>query len=301
MEKILFHLSFVSYGICSFLFLGYALTRRERWAVFANGALRAAVTFHFFSLVVRTFVGRQMPGHDFYVPWSNWFESFSFFAFVIALEYLVVQLRRELPILGVFITPFIFFILMVALKSPVGMQIPTLNPVLQSPWLAVHVSLMFVAYAAFANAFGVGLAFLVQERQIKSHKPTGLIFRMPSLDELDHMIYRIIWWAVPVLTMGLLLGSHWAYLAWGRYWGWDPKEISAAITWASYFFYLLMRSPFGWRGRKAVLLSIIGFLIMLGSYIGVNHYSPLHDFLTAHDHTENSSMKSKGSADQALP
>lgn len=280
MEKLFFGIAFSATTLSMILFFAYALTRRESLARTAKGALITAVGSHAIALLIRTYQGYLMPVHTFYVPWSNWFESFSFLGFVISLEFLVIQSKRDIPILGTFITPLVFGALVAAVRSPVGMQIPELTPVLQSYWLAVHVPMMFVAYAAFANAFGVGVAFVIQERQLKSHKPSHLIFRMPALDDLDRMIYRIIWWAFPVLTLGLLVGSRWAYEAWGRYWGWDPKEISSVISLLAYLSYLIMRSVFGWRGRKAAYLSMVGFLIVLGSYVGVNYFSPLHGFLS---------------------
>jgi cytochrome c-type biogenesis protein CcsB len=185
-----------------------------------------------------------------------------------------------MPILGAFITPIAFLTMIMAIYSPFGTQIPNLPPALQSYWMAIHVPVMFVAYAAFANAFGIGLVYLLQEHQMKSRKPSPLVFRLPPLDDLDRLIYKIIWWAFPVLTLGVLLGARWAYDAWGRYWGWDAKETWALITWLIYLIYLSLRFVGGWRGRKTVYLSMIGFVIMIFTYVGVNYLSSLHGFLS---------------------
>jgi cytochrome c-type biogenesis protein CcsB len=280
MERFFFGLAYAAYAVALSLYVGYAIVRRENLAKAARGFLIGAVLSHAISLVIRTVIARHMPQHGWYVPWSNWFESFSFFGLVIIVEYLIIQWGREAPILGVFITPLAFASMVMAINSPFGTQIPNLPPALQSYWMAIHVPVMFTSYAAFTNAFGVGLAYLLQERQLKSRHPGGMMFRLPALDELDHLIYRIIWVAFPLLTLGVLLGARWAYDAWGRYWGWDPKETWAFITWLTFLIYLHMRLVVGWRGRKSAYLSLVGFAVVMVTYIGVNYLSPLHGFLS---------------------
>lgn len=281
MFKYLFNFSFVLTTISMIFSWIYAATRGEKWANKARLVLAGAVVFHFLSLVLRTVVGRQMPDHNWYFPWSNWFESFSFLAFVILVEYMIIQKNRDVPILGAFIPPLAWIFLLTAVHAPTGTAIPQLPPVLQSFWMALHVSFLFLAYGGFANAFGVGLAYLIQERQLKAHKPSPLVFRLPALDELDTLIYRIILFSVPFLTVGLVVGLRWAKLEWGRYWNWDAKETWALLTWLIYSGYLFMRWIMRWRGRRATYLSIIGFVVALFTYVGVNYMSSLHGFLSA--------------------
>lgn len=280
MERFLFGFAYSAYAVALSLYVGYGIFRRENLAHVAKGVLILAVLSHAMSLMIRTVIARQMPQHGWYVPWSNWFESFSFFGLVIVIEYLIIQWKRETPILGLFITPLAFASMVMAINSPFGTQIPNLPPALQSYWMAIHVPVMFTSYAAFSNAFGVGLAYLLQEYQLKSRHPSSMMFRLPALDDLDNLIYRIIWVAFPLLTLGVLLGARWAYDAWGRYWGWDPKETWAFITWLTFLIYLHMRIVVGWRGRKSAYLSLFGFLVVMMTYIGVNYLSPLHGFLS---------------------
>jgi cytochrome c-type biogenesis protein CcsB len=262
------------------LYAGYSITRRETLARVAFGTLWVALATHLTSLALRTYYARQLPQHSWYVPWSNWFESFSFFALVIVIEYVIIQAQRHISILGAFITPLAWLSMVVAINSPFGTQIPNLPPALQSYWMSIHVPVMFTAYAAFANAFGIGLAYILQERQIKSRKPSSMAFQLPALDDLDQLIYKIIGLAFPLLTLGVFLGAMWAYNAWGRYWGWDPKETWAFITWVVYAVYLHMRLVKGWRGRKTAYLSLAGFGVVLFTYVGVNYLSELHGFLS---------------------
>jgi cytochrome c-type biogenesis protein CcsB len=280
MENVFFAIAFTAYTVGASLYLGYALTRRESLARVGRWALVLAVIVHVISLGIRTYHARMIPQHGWYVPWSNWFESFSFFTAIITIEYLIIQGRQHLPILGAFVTPLAFASMVVAINSPFGRQIPTLPPALQSYWMAIHVPVMFVSYALFANAFAVGLAYLIQERQLKSKKPSTVAFRLPPLDELDRLIYRIIGFAFPILTLGVLLGARWAYDAWGRYWGWDAKETWAFITWVTYAVYLHMRLVGKWRGRKTAYLSLGGFAVVIFTYVGVNYLSELHGFLS---------------------
>ncbi len=280
MDKLFFNAAFLLTTVSMILYIGYAFTRRDAWARRALFILVGALSVQMLGLIIRTVIGRQMPDHGWYFPWSNWYESFSFLAFVILLEYLLIQWKREVPILGAFITPLAWICFLTAVHSPTGTDIPKLPPVLQSFWMSLHVSFLFFAYAGFANAFGVGLAYLLQERQLKSRKPSILVFRLPALDELDALIYKIILWSVPLLTVGLVVGMRWAYLEWGRYWNWDAKETWALITWILYMDYLFMRLVVGWRGRKATYLSMIGFVVALFTYVGVNYMSNLHGFLS---------------------
>ncbi len=280
METTFFGIAFTLYTICMTLYLGYAFTKREALSNGARWLLMIAVLCHGISLVIRTYFARQIPQHGWYVPWSNWFESFSFFSLIVSIEFLIIHRKSHLPILGAFVSPLIWANLIMAIRSPYGTQIPTLPPALQSYWMAIHVPVMFISYSLFANAFAIGLAYVLQEWQLKSKKPSHLSFRLPPLDELDALIYKVISFALPILTLGVLLGARWAYDAWGRYWGWDPKETWAFITWVVYIIYVHMRLVVGWRGRKTAYLSLVGFGVVLFTYIGVNYLSQLHGFLS---------------------
>jgi len=145
---------------------------------------------------------------------------------------------------------------------------------------ALHVPVLLISYAIFAAAFTVGILYLWQERKMKSKHLNELAYQLPSLDELDTLIFKLILVAVPLLTVGILLGGVWAHRAWGRFWGWDPKETWALITWLVYIAYLSVRFGVGWRGRKTAYLSLAGFAFVLFTYVGVNYFSPLHGFLS---------------------
>jgi cytochrome c-type biogenesis protein CcsB len=299
METLLFNTAYAGYTLCTLLYLAYLFTKKEKYSLWAKRLLMVAVVLHFGSLITRTYdarsgymaqatalraegkieaaIGAERAAHS-YVPWSNWFESFSFFGLIIALIYLIITRGYHIPVLGAFVMPVSWGLLTVAFCSDKTLK--PLLPALHSYWMAIHVPIMFVSYSILAVAFAVGIAYLLQERQMKSKRPSEMTYRLPSLDDLDTLIYKLIMAAFPPLTLGIFLGGVWAYEAWGRFWGWDPKETWALITWFVYVIYLHLRLFVGWRGRKTAYLSLIGFGVVLFTYVGVNYLSPLHGFLS---------------------
>jgi cytochrome c-type biogenesis protein CcsB len=273
MDILLLKAAFSFYITAMILYVAYAATKREPLATFGRLALIAGLAFHAANLAQHMFADPERYG-----PWTHWAGSMSFFAFVIVAEYLIIQGRNHLPVLGAFVTPVIVAVSSAALSVSNETR-PTLPLELQSNWMAVHVPVIFLAYGSFAIAFTVGLAYLIQERQIKSKKPSHLAFRLPSLDELDALLSRVITVGWAALLLGLALGSLWAERAWGRYWGWDAKETSALVTLLVYTVYFYVRIITGWRGRRTVLVSLIGFAMVWFTYAGVNYFSNLHGFL----------------------
>ena len=141
-----------------------------------------------------------------------------------------------------------------------------------------HPAILMAAYAVLANAFGVGLALLVQESQVKSRRPSELCYRLPAIEELDALNSRLVAVALPIFALGILTGGFWAHGAWGRFWGWDAKETGALITALVYGWFLRQRYVAGWRGRRAVYLSMAGFACALFTFLGASFLSRLHYF-----------------------
>jgi cytochrome c-type biogenesis protein CcsB len=137
-------------------------------------------------------------------------------------------------------------------------------------WLIAHILLIFSGEAALALAFGAGVLYLVQERAIKA-KTRGFFFRrLPPLNLLDAASYACVVYGFVLLTMGLIMGFVYAKLVWGRFWGWDPKEIWSAGTWLVYAALLHGRLTSGWLGRRSAIMTIIGFAVILFTFLGVN-------------------------------
>lgn len=201
-------------------------------------------------------------------PVSNLHETLSLAGWTIAGVFLLFRHRFGLKILGVYAAPLITFAMVTAARFP---NVPKeTNNLLNSVWLVSHVVSIFIGEAALALACGAGLMYLLQENAIKS-KHRGFFFkRLPSLELLDSTGYACIVTGFTMLTFGLVTGLIYAKSVWGRFWGWDSKEVWSGITWLLYAALLHQRLTVGWRGRRAAIMAIIGFAVILFTFLGVN-------------------------------
>lgn len=212
-----------------------------------------------------------------YTPVTNLHESLSFFAWMIIGVLLMANLKYKIKVLGAFLTSIALILMLFALALP--KEILPLAPVLRSFWHPFHVFFAFLGNAIFTLAFGCGVIYLIQEHQLKSKKMGAVSKRLPSLNVLDELNYQALTFGFPSLTLGIITGAVWAEYAWGRYWGWDPKETWSLITWFLYAAMLHQRLTVGWRGRKAAIMAIVGFFSVLFTFLGVNLLLPgLHTY-----------------------
>lgn len=219
-----------------------------------------------FALHTATIIARYaVAGH---LPITSLHEASSFFAWCIVLIFFFLEYRYRVDLLGPFTMP-VVFVLMLS-SSILPREIKPLSPVLQSYWLGIHTFLAFLGDAAFATAFGVGIMYLIQEHHLKTKRLGGLFQRLPNLQILDEINYKLITLGFPLLTLAIITGALWAESAWGSYWRWDPKEVWSLITWFIYALVLHARLTAGWRGRKAAMLSIAGFISVIFTFFGVN-------------------------------
>lgn len=215
----------------------------------------------------------------FFLPVSSFYGALSYLSLALAATFFVIEGRARLGILGALILPWAA----ASLGAAVIFAHPDLNPLapkLRSYWLNIHPVLLMTAYAGFANAFGVAVALLIQERQIKSRKPTELCYRLPSLDELDALNGRVISAAFPILLAGLLMGSMWSHAAQGHYWIGGAKECLSMTTAAVYAAFLWLRYGMGRRGRTTVYVSLLGFAFILLTFFGPELLSGRHSYLS---------------------
>jgi cytochrome c-type biogenesis protein CcsB len=205
------------------------------------------------------------------VPLSNFYESLIFFSWCLPALGLLAFRRYLQGYLGALMAVLATLLLAYA-SFGVDSQIRPLMPALKSNWLLIHVVTAFLGYAAFALAFGSAILYLFQSRR---PRPS-----LPPLPLLDNLIYRTTVLGFLLLTLGIATGAVWAETAWGRYWSWDPKETWSLITWFIYAAFLHARFTRDWRGRRAAILSIVGFVFVLFTYFGVNYLlSGLHSYL----------------------
>jgi len=269
----------MSMGIYLLCFLGYLIftaSRNRTLGTLSTSLLIIGLLIHSGGLVVRWLETHQ-TGYG-YVPLSNMYESLIFFSWTIVLIYLILEFKYQQKIIGVFITPFAFLaIALTSIVPGINAKITPLMPALQSNWLTIHVTTCFFGYAAFAVSFGVSILYLIRDRE-GSPKEEGAKW-LPSTLVLDEINYKSIVIGFPMLSLGIITGAAWANYAWGSYWSWDPKETWSLITWFVYAAFLHARFTRDWRGRKAAILSIVGFVAVLFTYFGVNYVlSGLHSY-----------------------
>ena len=275
-SHLLFNVSMGIYLLGFVAYLVYATSKNVRVGKVSTGLLITGLLFHSVGLILR-WMETHRAGYG-YIPLSNMYESLIFFSWTIVLIYLIVETKYQQKVIGVFVTPFAFLaIALTSIIPGVNANITPLVPALQSNWLTIHVTTCFFGYASFAVSFGISLLYLIREKKdAKGSGPTWL----PSPSVLDEINYKAIVIGFPMLTLGIVTGAAWANYAWGSYWTWDPKETWSLITWFVYAAFLHARLTRDWRGRKAALLSLIGFAAVLFTYFGVNYLiSGLHSYL----------------------
>jgi cytochrome c-type biogenesis protein CcsB len=203
-------------------------------------------------------------------PWGNMFEFTVAFAFTIAGGYLFLE--RRYPIRAIGFLPIGVALMLLAYSATLPKQIEPLVPALQNaPLLTIHVGMATIAYGIFATSFAAGVGYLVQG--------VGDRFAwLPSHKVLDEVAYRAVIIGFPIFATMIILGSWWASIAWSRYWGWDPKETSALVTWLTYAVYLHARNRRSWAGRPAALLLVVGFGMVLVTYSGSLWFNGLHAY-----------------------
>ena len=264
--------------LVSFLgYLTFVTSRKKVLGTLSFSLLLIGLIIHSGGLVSRWMETHQ-TGYG-YIPLSNMYESLIFFSWTIVLIYLILELKYRQKIIGVFVTPFAFLaIALTSIIPGVDARITPLVPALQSNWLTIHVTTCFFGYACFAISFGISILYLIRDRRKGGKEDVSRW--LPSAPLLDEINYKSIVIGFPMLTLGIVTGAAWANYAWGTYWSWDPKETWSLITWFVYAAFLHARFTRDWRGKKAALLSIFGFVAVLFTYFGVNYLlSGLHSYL----------------------
>jgi cytochrome c-type biogenesis protein CcsB len=271
----LFGATIVAYFLASVLYVCHSVFRNDGLAKGASIFLRLGFLGQTIAIAWRTVESYRLGmGH---APFSNLYESMVFFSWCIVLVYLLFEWKVKQPVFGAFVIP--FALLTSAYSAILNSEIEPLIPALKSNWLLIHVSTSFLAYGAFALAFGISLMYLIKVRNEAKKKETGLGAILPDANLLDEYGYKAILVGFPLLTLGILTGAVWAHYAWGSYWSWDPKETWSLIVWLIYAGFLHARIIGGWRGKRTALISVIGFLGVIFLYLGVNLLlSGLHSY-----------------------
>jgi len=342
-----FGLSTMAYIVAMMIYISYLAFKNKQIGVTATTVTVIGFVAQTIAIITRWKEFSDLSGLGFLrsAPFTNLYESLIFFVWCLILGYLIVEFKFRNRSFGAFITPIAGLALAFIDLSGVSKEIQPLVPALKSNWLLAHVTMSFIAYAAFALSFGTGLMSLIittEKRNELSYifwtVTVGLfvvllasmgidfftfkvkvrpeifihnyLFRTSFLhpaatvrliswivaiatlfvvwrygtvlkkavarfdvtsDMLDEITYKSIAVGFPIFTLGgLIFGAIWADQAWGVYWSWDPKETWSLITWFVYAFYLHGRFIRGWRGKNVAVVSVIGFMAVIFTYLGVN-------------------------------
>lgn len=213
-----------------------------------------------------------------FVPWANMYEFSLISSALIIGVFIVVQWWQNLKFLGVYITGFTLITLGV---GTVNYYVPVkpLPPALDSYWLIIHVIVASLGTALFAIGAGLAIVQLLQTRREAGKKSLALLKTLPDAMKLENLTYFTTVIGFVFWTFTLIAGSIWAERSWGRYWGWDTKEVWTFIIWVIYAGYIHARATRGWRGTRSAWLAIIGFLAVIFNYAVVNVFIPgLHSY-----------------------
>lgn len=269
----------VLYFVAAGGYFGFVAWRTRKWKVFATAVLSLGWAFHLVSLITRTFAA----GH---APWGNMYEFTVSLAFVVVTAYLFVgQAKFGLTSLGGYVAAAAAILMSVGwvLYADPGQ----LQPALRSNWLTFHVFLVMAGASLLLLGAIMEVMYLLRHRWEGRHPDFeaegadsgGLVSRLPSAERLDQASYRMIMFAFPIWALGVIAGAIWGEQAWGRYWGWDPKETMSFIVLMIFAAYLHARATQGWRGRGAAILAIVGGVAILVNFYAVNLWiAGLHSY-----------------------
>lgn len=211
-------------------------------------------------------------------PWGNMYEFITTSLAIAVIVYLVLALKFGMRWLGLPVT------LLLTIGQGLAVTVfyvavSDLMPALHSVWFVIHIIAAATAGAAFNIGAIAAILYLVRTRAEARGDVGGYLARIPSAETLDRVSYRFHAFAFPLWTFTIAAGAIWAQYAWGRFWGWDPKETWSLVTWIIYAVYLHARATAGWKGRRAAVVAIIGLASFWFNFIGINLLvSGLHSY-----------------------
>jgi len=237
-------------------------TRTERAARIATAMMALG-----FLLLLGGVIARGISAK--HVPWGNMYEFSLTGALAFTGAYLAALRKYDLRWLGLFVSISVLLTLGTAITLLYRDSAP-LVPALKSTWLVIHVVTAIISGGIFLLSNVIAGAYLYLDSMESRGERKAWAKRLPDLETLDQLSYRLVAFVFPLWTFAVIAGAIWAESAWGRYWGWDPKETWAFITWVAYAAYLHARVTIGWRGKRAAWLCLFAGSTFLFNYVYVN-------------------------------
>jgi cytochrome c-type biogenesis protein CcsB len=249
----------------------------RRWGAAALALTALGAVTHAAVLVTRGLATERLP-------WGNMYEFATATVLVAVVAYVVLAVRSPgLRHIGLFVlAPVVLSLVLIGLY--LYAEAGPLVAALRSSWLAVHVTTAILGFGIFFVSGIASVLYLVrgryESRIVAGDAPgTGILSRLPDATALDRVAHRTAVFGFPIWTFAVIAGAIWAESAWGRFWGWDPKETWAFIAWVVYAAYLHARTTAGWRGRPAAWVNVVGLLVMIFNLLYVNMVSTgLHSY-----------------------
>ena len=262
LENNLFTVTMLLYFVSMILFFVFFVFKNLKVTKLGNGTLITGFLLHTVVMLIRGINAGRLP-------LTNQYEFASAFAWGLCFVSIIFIYKYKFQALATFSVPVIF--LMIGYAAMQSKEVHELMPSLRSNWLGFHVSTAIIAYGAFGVSFAISIMYLLRTRSVanaffEQHVPSG--------EKLDIISYRAVSLGVLFLSFCMISGAIWAENAWGSYWSWDPKETWSLVTWFIYFIYLHLRLRSGWKEKRAAWFSIIGFICVIFTYIGVNTLLP---------------------------
>lgn len=242
------------YGAASVLYVYFFVTKRRQMSILATACTGTGFILHTIALVLLTYTLKHLPI-------VGTFQSLVLMTWFMVFFYFVVEHLIRIKTLGTALIPLAAALLVFAWTQYQTSE--QLQPILSSWWIFLHVPVVFIAYAGFTVGAGASIAYLIQQSQLKKKHVNILFRRLPPLDVLDNVADKAITFALPFLTMGLIMGIVRAVKSGVPNWFLDPVVVFAGLTWLLYGLYLLLRHFADWSGRRSALLAIVGFCALL--------------------------------------
>ena len=257
-ETTFFNIAYLCFVVSAIAYIVHLLRPGRGIGWVATGASAVGLVTLTLGLAVRT----VQVGHW---PLANTYEFTLVFLWGVVLVYLLLERMTDTRAGGAFILLIACLIGTYAwVLTPDSAQTPQpLLPALRSIWLQLHTVTAAVGYGGFTASCGAGLMYLVKEMDF------GFADRLPTLQEIDAYNYRAVAFGYPWMSLAIITGAIWAQVAWGNYWSWDIKETWALMVWLVYTLFFHTRVTKGWRGRPTAIISIVGFLLVLFTFLGV--------------------------------
>ena len=252
-------------------------SRPGAWVRAALAATLVGLAAHLAGVVARGLAVHRLP-------WGDMYEFVVALTCVAVIFFIGLMIKYRANYLGLFVIGAVVVALGLA-QTLIYTAAGPLVPALQSYWLSIHVTAITLAVGTYFVAAVLGIVYLLADRyrrRVAAGRATGaagIMRRLPAPEVLDRLAYRTVMFAFPIWTFGIIAGAIWADQAWGRYWGWDPTETWAFITWVVYACFLHARATAGWRGRKAAVVQLIGFCCLVFNMVGVSLFiTGLHSY-----------------------